>query len=501
MIIGNLPAGPSDLVRQLVNLAINCGRSLQSPQTGYVHYNYRQLDYSTYDTIPLYENFLLALALMRERTSESFAEGKALIEKLLYFQVADGSDSAGNFPVYLHEYPVCKDRNVAAHILPICYWILRTFPVVLGQELRERFETATQRMVEYCLRFRETLSFVNQLKIAIASKALNTLWGKGKDQLADRILEELVLRSQAENFSSWYVPAMAGEALMALQMIYPKIGDSPWAALWKWAEDTWHVHTASYVGPGYRDYQAKEQPEVTTLDLIMGFHTGVYSYRTMVNSPRLLTAALIHPTDDIVYYPSLPRHQEGVVEGRPWFISQDRLWACSALKKHMVDPSQDGSYSAVRLVWGDLNCAHTFVCQGCNATDISFVAVEHGVDVLLKLPEEIPSEVKQRNREVTFFLDAHEDVSFIVGEHAAANTFQIDEPVKISSGSMNIDLRMFVEEGSGHFFGHIVKGNRPSQRYCTGDGRFKTYDWQLFLRTVDREKNCSIRVEIRFMPK
>jgi len=135
MIIGNVPAGPTDLIRQLVNLAVNSGRSLQSSQTGFVHHCYRQLDYMSHDTIPLYENFLFALALMRERTAESFAEAKTLIDKLLYFQESE----AGNFPVYIHEYPLCKDRNLAAQLLPVFYWILRTFPSALGQSLRDRF--------------------------------------------------------------------------------------------------------------------------------------------------------------------------------------------------------------------------------------------------------------------------------------------------------------------------------------------------------------------------
>lgn len=496
MIIGNLPAGPTDLIRQLVNLAVNSGRSLQSSQTGYIHYCYRQLDYPSHDTIPIYENFLFALALMRERTAESFAEGKALVEKLLHFQ---GSD--GNFPIYLHEYPGCKDRNAAAHLLPIFYWILRTFPVVLGHELRDRFQGVTEKAMAYCIQLKEErVQFPVALKIACSLVALGVLLHKDEWQrLGNDWLTELLAQTFDEIFSGWLVPANLGDALISLQMVYPSIMGSPWEGLWQHLQETWHARTATYAGPGFHDHQVREQPEVTLLDLVMGFHSGEYSYRTLLNGAHLLQAALIHPTQDTVYKVALPARHQGKIAGRRWLLQQDRQWAWSALEKLKADPSKDNTYSGVRLLWGDLNCAHTLVCQGGNVEKVEFVSAENGVDVLLTLSEDVPTEVRQRNREVMCFLDSHDDVEFLVGQHAAATTFQLDEPIKVSSGSMHVGLRFHLDQGKGTFFGHIAKGNRPSQKHTAGDGRFKSYDWQLFLRTIDRDKVCRIKIEIRFV--
>lgn len=500
MIIGNSPAAPSDLIRQLVNLAVNAGRSLQSSQTGFVHLCYRLVDYPTHDTIPLYENFLFALALMRERTAESFAEGKGLIEKLLHFQSME-EEQSGNFPVYLHEYPLCKDRNVAAHLLPIFYWILRTFPVVLGSPLRDRFQVAAERLVDCCLRLRqERPQFIVSLKIACALKALGVLWQRADlEAIADQWLNELLAQTETPEFFTWFLPSTAGEALVALEMVYPNLEESPWASLWNHMVRFWHTKTATYAGPGYRDHQFASQPEVILLDLVVGFHTGEYSYRALLNGPHLLQGALIHPTDEKLQPIQWPAVHQGLVAGRKWhFFQEDNRWAYSALEKHRADPSTDNTYSALRVIWGDLNNAHTFICQGGNLEKVAYDVVEGGIDLIFTLPEEIPNEVRQKNREVMFFFDASEDASLKVSGIAAATSFQLGEVVDIKSAGMQLSLCFRSEKGECQLFGHIAKGNRPSQKHTSGDGRFKAYDWQIFLRTVGREACCVLRAEIRF---
>ncbi len=102
------------------NLALLAGRKRQSPQTGFIHHCYE--DANSRDTIPLFENFCFALALFRTHIVEHVLEGKALLEKLLPFQVGD------NFPVYLHEYPTCRHPYLGEKIYPIFHWIQKEFP-------------------------------------------------------------------------------------------------------------------------------------------------------------------------------------------------------------------------------------------------------------------------------------------------------------------------------------------------------------------------------------
>ena len=108
-----------DLKRKMIELNLSAAAIAQSPQTGYIHLNYEEIARS--DTIPLLENFSFALALFRSRLTENVFKGKALLEKLLAFEVD------GNFPVYLHEYPQCKDRDFSLEILPVLHWVLFHF--------------------------------------------------------------------------------------------------------------------------------------------------------------------------------------------------------------------------------------------------------------------------------------------------------------------------------------------------------------------------------------
>ena len=101
-----------DAKRRMVELALHSGRKRQSKQTGFVHYCYESSTSDPHDTIPLVENFCFALALFRSRLVESVQEGKRLLEKLLAFEIG------GNFPLYLHEYPHCKDIYLSIHLFP-----------------------------------------------------------------------------------------------------------------------------------------------------------------------------------------------------------------------------------------------------------------------------------------------------------------------------------------------------------------------------------------------
>ena len=105
-----------DLVRQLVELAVTAGRSHQSPQTSFVHYCHQKMDETVNHTIPPYENILFALALIRMQTVQNVNEGKEIISKILDFQ----NPETGNFPVYLHEFPLCRDRFMSVHLFLLC---------------------------------------------------------------------------------------------------------------------------------------------------------------------------------------------------------------------------------------------------------------------------------------------------------------------------------------------------------------------------------------------
>ncbi len=122
-------------MQNLNHLALTAARKRQSLQTGFVHL--------FPETIPIYENFCFAFALLRSKTQENVLEGQKLIEKLLAFQTPDG-----NFPIYLHEYPHAYQSKTALKIAPILIHSLRLFAPTLKESLRSNIQNSLKKALE-----------------------------------------------------------------------------------------------------------------------------------------------------------------------------------------------------------------------------------------------------------------------------------------------------------------------------------------------------------------
>lgn len=485
MIVGNSPSMPSELARQLINLAVNAGRTMQSSQTGYIHHYYKPSDDASCDTIPILENFLFALALIRERTAESFAEGRDLLEKLIHFQT-----ESGNFPTYLHEYPKCSNRFILLDLLPIFYEVLHTFPLVLCPSSREQFQKMVERSLRVALELeREDLSFLPRLKLLCGLKLLASFF---KDSaLESRCALSLETLSK-EIKLSYSLYENIGEIVVFLQLCYGEISTTCWRELWELLNSVWHPKLSCYVGP-FKNRQVRDQPEVTLLDLVAGFQTGTYASRTLKNGSHLLYAALIHPSFERIEAVA-PYRTKQQIAGGLWSVRSEQRWALS-----LLSPTEMGRESTpLKLLWGETNYTHSFVCQGGNIERAEFEEQEGGVDLILSLPKEPPEEAKQRSREVIFALNYLEGTTLTVA-HSAASAFQLGEEVTIQREGAKITLSLLLEEGEGRFFGHITKGNRALQKCCTKESRFASYDWLIFLRTVERRASCRLRAKIRFI--
>ncbi len=223
--------------------SLNTGRLWQSRQTGFVHYCHEGDERG--ETIPLYENALFALALFRTHMSESVLEGRALIEKLLPFE------NAGNFPVYLHEYPLCRDSLMGLRLATVFFWILKDYCAVLG-ELKGKLEEVTGRIL--------------QLEGPLPVWAEQRL----------RALKRQKLEGMEPK-----APHEWGEWLITLQMAGEPI-DS--------AFDLWNQRLGCYTGPNPKPQQDGGEFALTLFDLFM-------NRRTTKPHPLHLAAALIQPVE------------------------------------------------------------------------------------------------------------------------------------------------------------------------------------------------------------
>jgi hypothetical protein len=490
----------SERVKGLIELAIQCGRRLQSPQTGYVHYYYQSQEEEVQQTIPLLENLLFTLALLRSKTIENITEAKEMLEHLLIFQNTQATSSHGNFPVYLHEYPNCRDQLLSVHLLAPLYWIAKGFSHVLGQDLRKLLEKSLRLLLSYSLKKHQAqaLPYSIAMRLAAAAKACGSLWQeKELEREGESMLSQLVEARQTDN---WHSTHHLADLLIALQMVYPSLINSPWKDLWRYISQTWHLKACCFIGPCLKEHQEKEEPETTLYDLFLGYFSGQFAQRTRISHLYHLQAALIQSSEDRLFVDPLLLDLQGHFKENKWMVKQEQTWAYTLIeKKGLLGSSLERTYSPLRFVWGDSKRTHTLVCQGGNCADIQYQLLDPNcIAFIFKLAESRLTEDIEKHREINFYFDYHSEAKIKIDEQFAT-TFQLGQTVTIQSGQKMISLVFELLEGEGQFLGHLIRGNRPSQLFLKGDNRFHAYDWHLFLRTIRRKEGCRLKITIQIL--
>ncbi len=488
-----------DRMRQLIDLAITAGRALQSPQTRFIHHCYSLRDEQVDHTIPLYENFLFVLALLRIRFPSLTEEAKALLDPLLYFQNQLLDEQKGNFPIYIHDYPKCKDRFLSIKLLPVFYWILLRHAGVLGEELRARTEQAAKEMLRYSLSLDfETLPFVFAIKLAAASCAFGKLWQHSEWQsLGEERLSILLEKSQDPEFGTWCVPPYAAHSFISLQMLYPDLSQTPWKHLWKHLCACWDRQALTYIGPGVKEEQWGRESFLTLFDYVMCYLGENFPYRCFQQHIAQLEGALVQPCE--VMIPALPLNSvvEGEVAHHRYTICRRPLYSLSLMqKKALPDPVVDNTFLPFRMVWGSEMRARSFVVQGGNASVMDYELHDEGVDLTFVLDQGIDTNHKEKSREILFYLDMDPDDEITV-DGQKATVFRFKDKIVIDARHLKITLTFDRISGEGTFQGHLAAANRPSQRDLHAEKRFEVYDRILFLRTIRRPGVVQLRVSIR----
>ncbi|HEX2579491.1 MAG TPA: hypothetical protein VHK67_03715 [Rhabdochlamydiaceae bacterium] len=235
-----------------IELALKAGRKRQSELTRFVHYCPEYPEKSS-ETIPTYENFCFALTLLRSRIAENILEAKAVLEKLLAFQVN------GEFPVYLHEYPLCRYAGLKSKLTPVIFFILRDFHSVLGEKLRLQL------------------------------------------QAVQGSLEEIVSPESPEEWAEFLILSQITEQ-----------DKTP-------ALKHWDSSCLSFIGP---QRQERGEPALTLYDLFLGEWGGKYSMRALQDHPAHLRASLVYPAQITTTAPVQSLQRQFWGSGSPTHSSQ-----------------------------------------------------------------------------------------------------------------------------------------------------------------------------------
>lgn len=507
------------MLRLFVEKAVAFGKKHQCEGTGYIHYQRSPAGFEGDNKamIPILDNFLFAFALLRTRLSEQVMEARGLLDKLLYFQNRYPElPGYGNFPTYLHEYPHCSDRWQGVHVAQILALILKQFGSVLGQDLKKRMESCLASLLDYALQAHRDHLAKNIIATKLSATAICAGALLGDEELSCKGRELLLGLEQKLKSAAWYSPAALGSLISSLWMVYDEIGKSPWSCLLQHLANTWHPKMGCYVGPAAKLWQVGDEPLVSLYDYCLALLTASAAYgalqaegsllpqRFMREHPSLLESMLIPPSLD-----SLPQTKLNIDvmgdedEELVWRCYREDGFAYSLLKTKDVafQAGSEKGFHCLRLVFGDASKQYSFVCQpqgaslSGDAADIYAAADGKRVVISFDLKGSFKGDEREGAKEIAFFIEEALAQEFYV-EGERASTFKLGERVIIKSSRCNISMLFSLKSGEGRFLGHRIKGNRPSQLSAKGTYRFEAFDWQFFLRTIERKGPCCLQVEI-----
>jgi hypothetical protein len=438
--------------RKLIHLASEYGKKMVSPQTGYLHYY--GFSASVHMTIPFLDNLHLALLWMRMHTVELVQAGKVLLDNLLKFE------TEGNFPVFLHEYPLCKDEYLPHKVyLPLAF-IYKEFGPVLGQELRLKVQAALDRVHTYC-----------EANVSI-SKLLHY-----KMLCAQRLMGKL---EKTPVFDGHYLmPEMHAEAALAYYLTESSLKGQK---LWDDLEKGWHTTTAAFAGPVRMGSQNKLYPQITAYELLMWYLQGEVPHRTdLLESHSLLWASM------------LPLCCKDPVPHNAF----NPIAITVADKPTALQSNEDYRFHPLYILWGSSAQPTTFTCQIEPQVRVTGNHSNGRTELLFTFEEEFSGNDDDKAKEVNFYFTRLPDQHPIMTVNGIkASIFEEKDLFTIEYKDLNIKMHFEVLDDQGRFVAHLLPGNRPSQLVNFGGERFSVFDWQILLRTVTRNVDTKLKVII-----
>jgi hypothetical protein len=492
---------PTESLRKLIELSVITGRKLLNSQTGFLHFHPNKEENELSPCIPILENAYFALALMRTKLSENISDGKNLLGRLLEFQNLQTNEFFGNFPLYLHEYPLCRDYFNGIHLLVPFYWIFYHFHHVLGSELKTKLEATIHRLLEYAYKIQsqKNLPLNLLIKVGALMVAFGELWKITEMKSKG---EPMIHALPAKLPDLFFNPHELSDLLIAFQLMDFKTTNSLHQSFFSYLKTVWHFPSCTFMGPCLKNYQQDLEPQPTLLDLYFGLFRNSFPARALITPQVMhLQGALIQQVQDVSLDLDYPIQAQGTFNGQKWLVEQTSRYAYSLFqKKQESNQSQDRFYHPLYMVWGDLQRVHTLVCQGSQQSHLTFEVHQSQFDMTFQFKNLFKCEDWEKDREMAFYFDLADEYSITINEKSAT-TFEMDDEIKIVTPHLSFSIKFNLIEGEGSFKGHLMKGNRSSQISNKGEKRYNAYDWQVFLRTLRRSENCIVRARITIVDK
>lgn len=430
--MGEIEIVHEEVLRKLLHQGCQAGRLYQSEQSNFVHYHPKVLEGAYPQAIPLYENALFILLLFRSKTLENSKEAKFLLDRVLFYQDKNPeSESYGNFPVYMHDFPYARDFITAFLLFMPLSYIQRDFCFALGDVLKTRLQEAITLLESYCRRA------LKNNKVPVWAAAL---------------FEDVAVPEEL----SW---AEAGKLFMVATFRENKhVKD----AIRRCIEALWHEGAQAVLTcPYYLSFDGFS-PTIEFLDFVAVLDSDSIPERLKHSHIKHLDIALLFPEEQKMQYADTAfvagYHIEKKATWGVSYTSQDSL-----MPMYMVTPNH--TLLAVTPFQG--------TCAATNSTfTISFV-----------VEPSFSCDFMDEANVFEFFVNFSPDLTLTV-QNKAATVFHADEKATLNMKTHTIECSYHVE-GEGTIIGHYIRKNRPQQKMTKGEYRTFSFDAALALRAVD----------------
>lgn len=468
----------SDIYKHELQSILNAGQHFYSAETKFIHLSYEQRPFIRKDAIPFYHNALYALALLRTKQRPAMEQGIDLIERLLNFQIPS-SESEGNFPRYLHEYPKAMRRFEIVDMLLPLYWIYRDFLTVFSQTAKEQLYQAINEGLKCLVKHGSEHDYSYLLHIQIGSllRAFGILLNNSSYQEIGNIQLENTLKLGSNK--SWGSTRHLSKIILYLSLLHEDAVFSLTHSFWSYLYHSWHQTIGAYVGPGLNEHYYQHRPEPTIYHYFM---SKVVSKPLPTLLDADLMEAILLPTFDISH------------------ILQPRV-SNYELSPFTVGGAQFDNYA---YSYFNLDKDQWEKRGGFYPLKIVTKTAEGAVDSLVLQMGTTHVQVQQLNEQKILLvfengLDHEFDISFFGKvsprvNQEQASMFDLSRPIEFEHPYLKIQMSFPSYSKEEGVWAHLMRENRRSQIISDFNN---TYDWHLYFRKAkENAKSFSIQLEL-----
>lgn len=419
----------------LIDLAVDIGKKKYSNKTGFLHHHHEKQS-NSFETIPIFENFAFALALLRTRNVDNVAMAIDLVKKLRGFQ-----NEEGFFPMYIHEFPQVN-YNLNVDICIALFWIDREFFKLFDRELKK----VLRRLIKAC----DKKSFCFSKNVLLKFKVLSSLFSKKRIDSLDFLLDS------KEDIK---------DMLLAIQMVDLENKKKQSRDLLKKALSFYS--STDYIGPPIDLFQNESAPELTFSDL---FVLSYLKKLSKIDHPIFMLGGLIRPVNFSI--------EADPFELDQWHCLRNKGVSIISMKKSTPIDKRFRGFHLFRAFF-----KNSLVCQDFESQFSSEIKEDH---LILKF--DLSKDIKLDQFEIQFFTEMSSEV---LVDNTKATSFKCGDRISILNDDKKGVILSFFSDAL--FTGHILRSNRHSQLV---KNRVLAFDYAIALRTIRRSSDCSVEVKI-----